>query len=386
MKIVFISNYYNHHQSEISKALFSLTEGNFHFIETEPMLEERRSLGYGDWQIPDYVIKNYEDEALCKRCKELIDSADVVLFGHAPYELIKDRLDKNKLVFVCSERLYKKSYEYYKMPVRTVRLFKKYTRYKNLYLLAASAYTAADYSKTLTFLNKAYKWGYFPEVKTVENTDSLIDAKVPSSILWVARFIDWKHPEVPLAIAKKLKADGYSFTINMIGNGEMSDEIAEKIKADGLSDCVHMLGSMKPTEVREHMEKSELFLFTSDRGEGWGAVLNESMNSACAVVASHAIGSVPFLINDGENGFIYRDGDIDDLYKKVKCLLDNREERVKMAKKAYLTMIGEWNAENAARKLLTLANAILNKEKDRYPFKDGVLSKSEILGNKWYKK
>ena len=49
------------------------------------------------------------------------------------------------------------------------------------------------------------------------------------------------------------------------------------------------------------MEKSEIFLFTSDKGEGWGAVLNESMNSACAVVASHAIGSVPFLLKDGEN-------------------------------------------------------------------------------------
>lgn len=51
---------------------------------------------------------------------------------------------------------------------------------------------------------------------------------------------------------------------------------------------------MKASEVRSYMEKADIYLFTSDFNEGWGAVLNESMNSGCAVVASHAIGSVPF--------------------------------------------------------------------------------------------
>ena len=34
------------------------------------------------------------------------------------------------------------------------------------------------------------------------------------------------------------------------------------------------------------MEKADIFLFTSDRREGWGAVANEAMNSACALVVS----------------------------------------------------------------------------------------------------
>ena len=100
------------------------------------------------------------------------------------------------------------------------------------------------------------------------------------------------------------------------------------------------------------MEESEIFLFTSDRNEGWGAVLNESMNSACAVVANCAIGSVPFLLNNGDNGYIYKDGDVDDLYNKVKSLLDNADERKCIAKNAYATMVDEWNAENAAQSAL----------------------------------
>ena len=41
LKIVFISNYFNHHQKYLSEELNSLTKGNYYFIETEPMESER---------------------------------------------------------------------------------------------------------------------------------------------------------------------------------------------------------------------------------------------------------------------------------------------------------------------------------------------------------
>ena len=133
------------------------------------------------------------------------------------------------------------------------------------------------------------------------------------------------------------------------------------------------------------MEKSEIFIFTSDRNEGWGAVLNESMNSACAVVANSAIGSVPFLMQDGENGYMYKDGDIDDLFEKVKKLLDNADERKRIAKNAYKTMADEWNAENAAKKFVALCEKMLDGEYRPFPYERGVCSKAEILKDNWYK-
>ena len=251
-------------------------------------------------------------------------------------------------------------------------------------MLCASAYTASDFAKSLTFINKAFKWGYFPETRRYDDIGGLIEAKKPGSLLWAGRFLDWKHPEAPVEIARRLKNDGYSFTLDLIGSGVFEDKIKQMIVDYDLSDCVRMLGSMTPGEVRDHMEKSEIFLFTSDRHEGWGAVLNESMNSCCAVVASHAIGSVPFLVKDKENGFIYKDGNIDDLYEKVKYLLDNPPARHEMSKKAYLTIADEWNAENAAKKFIELAKNILNG--DSCPVsEDGICSKAEILKDNWYK-
>ena len=147
-----------------------------------------------------------------------------------------------------------------------------------------------------------------------------------------------------------------------------------------------MLGAMKPEKVREYMERSEIFLFTSDRNEGWGAVLNEAMNSACAVVASHAIGSVPFLIENGKNGYIYKSEDLDSLYTTVKWMLEHHDERKTISENAYDTLVNEWNAENASKKFLYLAEKILNGVENPDVYKNGVCSKAEILKNDWYKK
>ena len=165
----------------------------------------------------------------------------------------------------------------------------------------------------------------------------------------------------------------------------MEKKISEMIKTKGLEDCVFMLGALKPDEVRLHMEKSQIFLFTSDFNEGWGAVLNESMNSGCAVVASHAIGSVPYLIEDGKNGLIYKNGDLDDLYEKVKYLLDKAEIGEEIGKNAYETLINTWNAEVAAERFLNLAEKLSKGETIDNLYHSGPCSKAKKLKNKWYK-
>ena len=165
--------------------------------------------------------------------------------------------------------------------------------------------------------------------------------------------------------------------MSIIGNGEMNAQLEKMITDNNLSDCVEMLGAMPPEKVREHMERADIFLFTSDFHEGWGAVMNESMNSGCAVVASHAVGSVPFLIQDGVNGIVYKNGNQRDLNRAVKELLDNPEKRRKMGCAAYQTMTEQWNGETAARRFLTLCDALKNG--GNTPYDDGPCSKAERL-------
>lgn len=358
MKVVFVSNYYNHHQSAISEEFCKQTGGHYYFIQTETMSVERKNMGWGQNILPRFVIESYKDKETYKRCIDLINSADVVIAGSAPEKMIRKRIRSGKLVFRYSERIYKNKKKLLQLPLRYIKYHFDNYPYKNVYMLCASAYAARDYAITGMFKGKTFKWGYFPAVKKYENIEKLIDDKTPASILWVARLIEWKHPDASIRVAKRLKQEGYKFRLSLIGNGVLEDKIREMIKTEEVEDCVTMLGAMKPEEVRKYMEQSEIFLFTSDFNEGWGAVLNESMNSACAVVASHAIGSVPFLINDGENGFIYKNGDEDDLFNKVKLLLDNPEDCKQISLKAYKTMTEIWNAENAVKNFIELVHCV----------------------------
>lgn len=383
MKIVFLSNYFNHHQQLLCGNLYKKNNVEFRFVSTNVMRQDRRKLGY-ETAKPPFVLHTYLGEAECKSAERWILDSDVVVIGSAPAELLKPRRKTGKLILRYSERPLKKGFSLWKYPFRFIswRIRNRYS--SDIYMLCASAYTMSDYAKFMMYRNRCYRWGYFPETKKYADVDKLLNGKKKSTLLWVGRFLDWKHPDAAVRLAKRLKEDGYQFELNIIGTGEMEVQLKEMITDLNLNDCVHMLGSMKPERVREYMEQSQIYLFTSDRNEGWGAVLNESMNSGCAVVASHAIGSVPFLMKDHENGLVYESGNENQLFCKVKYLLDNPTEQKRMGKNAYQTILLEWNAEVAAERLMQLSQHILAGERSPDLFESGPCSKAKIIKDTWY--
>ena len=365
MKLAFLSNYFNHHQKQFAEEMSKRCE--FTFIETGYMPKERKAFGYQDEARPEYVkhFKNKEE------CEKIIDDADVVVFGSAPDEIVKKLAKEKKPIFKYSERIYKIKPKWYELPLRAIKYSKEN---KNFYLLCASAYTASDYAKTGTFKKKSFKWGYFPECKSYESIDTLISQKQKNSILWCGRIIDWKHPEYAIKLAKRLKDDGYDFQLSIVGDGTRLGELIQLSYTLDVEDKVQLLGSMTPDDVRAKMEQSEIFIATSDRKEGWGAVINEAMNSGCAVVASNEMGAAPYLIKNGENGLLYFNDDENQLYENVKALLDDEKKRVEYSKNAYKAITEEWNGIVAAERIIKLAQDIMDGKDGTKSFDCGICS------------
>lgn len=364
LKICFVSNYINHHQIPFCNAMCTETKGNFVFIQTQPMEEERVQMGWHENARPDYVRCFYEEEAWCK---QHIMECDIVLFGGCDDEsYISERLSSGKPIIRISERLYKTGQWKAVSPRGLLKKYQDHTRYRKapVYLLCAGGYVASDFHIVHAYPQKMFCWGYFPETRHYE-VDKLLDGKGHSEkpyLLWAARFIDWKHPELPLETARYLKQKGYKFRLDIIGGGAMESEIKELLATYQLEDCVQLLGYKSPEEVRGYMEKADIYLFTSDRQEGWGAVANEAMNSGCAVVANHLIGAVPYLIRHGQNGYIYEDGRKEELFALAEKLIQDRDLCRQMGRCAYETITEVWNAENAARNLMLLIARIMGEE------------------------
>lgn len=359
MKLVFVSNYFNHHQLSFCDALYELLEGSFCFLQTQPMEEERVKMG---WQAEERPYVRYAQADDCHAqsadWRSLLLSADVVIFGGCDDETyIQERLAAGKPIFRYNERLYKEGQWKAISPRGLLQKYKDHTRYRKapVYFLCAGAYVPCDYHLIHAYPGKMLRFGYFPETRQYGDGQPF-DRKEPGSILWAARMIDWKHPELVVKTATYLKEhlEGIPFHITMIGGGELEKEMHRMAEELGVNDVITFPGFQGPEEVRAAMERSEIYLVTSDRKEGWGAVVNEAMNSGCAVVADHMIGAAPWLIRQGKNGRMYRDGEEQELFQIVERLLRDPVECRRLGENAQQTIAGEWNARTAAGRLIEL--------------------------------
>lgn len=373
-KVVFVSNYLNHHQIPFCNAMYEQLQGSFVFVQVEPISEERLEMGWKKEEAHPYLKCYYEEPELCQN---LIDAAEVVIYGGAEDEkYIAARLDAGKPIIRYSERLYREGQWKAVSPRGLLKKYHDHTRHgkKPVYLICAGAYVPSDFHIIKAYSRKMFCWGYFPETRHFDVAKLLEEKgytvkegtngeKIPY-LLWVARFIDCKRPELPLETAKYLKENGLKFHLEMVGDGVMRPQVEELLHEHQLEEYVTLSGYLTPEEVRERMERSDIFLFTSDRGEGWGAVVNESMNSGCAVVAGHMAGSVPYLIQHGYNGYVYEDGNHRMLFETVESLVKDPVLCKQLGRNAYHTITEVWNAENGVKNLLNLIeNVVLKGEK-----------------------
>ncbi|MCM1568137.1 MAG: glycosyltransferase family 4 protein [Roseburia sp.] len=370
LKICFISNYINHHQIPFCDAMAEQTEGNFFFIQTREMEEERLAMGWQADHSPAYVHRFYEEPDWCR---EKIAQADVALFGGCEDEsYIVERLRQQKPVIRVDERMYKEGQWKAVSPKGLIKKYHDHTRYRRapVYFLCAGAYVADDLRIIQAYPGKKFCWGYFPPLKTYE-PDRLMEAKRHKTphILWAGRFIDWKHPFLALEAARYLKEKGIAFELQMIGGGVLEREIRDFISRHGLEQEVRLLGYQEPDRVREYMEQANIFLMTSDRREGWGAVANEAMNSGCALVADVMTGAAPYLIRHGENGYVYKSGNKRKFFSILEELVKDCERCERLGRNAYETILQTWNAKQAAAGLRKLTEDVVLQNKSVYPAK-----------------
>lgn len=361
--ICFVSTYLNHHNKPICDALSVLTDGPFWYVATSNISEMRKNMGF--MQMHANYLLDYANSSNPKEIQVVIDEADVVIAGASePLRLLRNRIKNGKLTFRVSERLFKTRSRYLKAPFHWYRCWQT----RGAYLLCSSAATARDYNLLGFYKGKCYKWGYFTEVKTIDPVAMWKQKKTCEwkhagvSILWVGRLIRLKHPESAVFALHEIKKAGFRFVFNIIGDGEVAPKLKQLIRNLEMEDCIHLLGAKSTTEVRQYMENSEIFLFTSDRQEGWGAVLNESMSCACAVVANSEIGAVPFLIKDGINGMVYKKGSIASLIDCLTTLMKSESHRQQIGIAAYNSISKNWTPRKAAENLLTLIES-LNSQK-----------------------
>lgn len=147
----------------------------------------------------------------------------------------------------------------------------------------------------------------------------------------LTRLVKRKNIGNILKALNKLKNDGIQFKYYIGGSGQEYDNLKALIGNLGLNNEVILLGHIGEEEKNKYFQKANYFLLPSifdekdGSMEGYGIVFIEA-NAYGIPVLSGNTGGMPEAVIDKTTG-IHCNGTVEDIYKKLKILMDTRFDK-----------------------------------------------------------
>ncbi len=152
------------------------------------------------------------------------------------------------------------------------------------------------------------------------------------NFVYVGEMIERKYPEKVLDALCKAYPDG-QFQLTYVGEGHQLTVIREKMELDNLERQVIIKGRIPRDQIVSEYDNADCMVMIS-RGEAYGLVYLEAMARGCITIASRNEGFDGVIV-DGENGFLCKAGDADELSSIIKRINNmTSEERQAISEKA----------------------------------------------------
>lgn len=168
-----------------------------------------------------------------------------------------------------------------------------------------------------------------PKVIFLPNFPSLSKGEIPETelkgdfgrrIVCLANLRPQKNHFFLLEVAEKLKAVHPEWTFHLVGK-DFEDEYSHYLKSEivgrNLKDSVFVYGAKN--DVQHIIRQADICVLTS-MSEGLPIALLEYGINAKPVVST-AVGDIPKIIENGQNGFIVHKDDVDGFYKALLSLI-----------------------------------------------------------------
>jgi glycosyltransferase involved in cell wall biosynthesis len=147
----------------------------------------------------------------------------------------------------------------------------------------------------------------------------------------VGRLTDQKGFDLLLEAFAKIEQSFPAWRLVIWGEGEDRAKLEEKRRALGLDDRVFLPGiTQRPVQW---VETADVFVLSS-RYEGWGIVLLEAMAAALPVVSFDCEWGPRAMVNDGVDGMLVPNGDVDGLASALKTVLGDADLRKRLGARA----------------------------------------------------
>ncbi len=285
--------------------------------------------------------------------RDWLENSDIVYSGIRDIALFVRRQSKGLQTFYVSERWFRPmllgrfllpgwlriiSPCYLAMLVRFVRWQRSDS---NARCFAIGPDAAKDFQRIGIPANKIIPWGYYVDQNMpIDARQRPLERKTEKRILWVGRMVALKRVDtiinaLRLLVEKKIQS-AFTYTLTLVGDGPERNRL-KQLSSDL---PVRFLPFQPIEDVRDIMRSHDIFVFSSNGLEGWGAVVNEALTEGLVVLGSAAPGACLSLLPHDR---LFKVGDARGLAKllSVEWTIDGLGE--------------QWTPKGAAKMLLQLA-------------------------------
>lgn len=386
MKIVFCTNIWNHHQGPVCTELAKLLGDDFMLLLHQPLDHrysiDRIKLGWN--LIPPNVPwivgppKSCADIDYSGYIRYAMDADVLILDSMVPFvdnKMLKLRHSQGKINMRMGERIYRggRPWWYLFSPKKWIGRLISHFRFESpcVHFLTMGHWCVNDLRYLHACKGRTWRWGYLTPV-------SASCAEKPKRdqicIGWCGRMLFLKQVDLILkayaSMPEPLKAKS---CIRLVGNGEAEASLRHLATDLGIVDSVRFDPMMSQVDAKKFLEGLDIFVFSSNAQEGWGATLLEAMDKGCAVIANTAAGATLEVVEDGVNGFVFTDGDVGGLSAKMAWLIENDKVRHNIGQNAWET-IQSWSPRVGAERLVKLVHGLYAANMSEN-YKSGLCSK-----------
>ena len=151
-------------------------------------------------------------------------------------------------------------------------------------------------------------------------------------ILYVGRLINQKGIFDLLKAFQLVSGELADSGLVLVGSGKDENHYRDFCKTNNLKN-VFFAGFMHQEALVQYYAVADVFVLPT-HSDPWGLVLNEAMACGLAVVSSDVAGAALDLIRNGENGYIFKKGDIHGLAVYLKNILSDEYKLAEMGRKS----------------------------------------------------
>lgn len=178
------------------------------------------------------------------------------------------------------------------------------------------------------------------------------------SVLYLGRIKKYKSVQHLINAFSIVRKTLPNALLTVVGDGDFLPALKEQTEKLNLSDAVTFTGYVSSEEKVERMRRSHVAVLPSIR-EGWGLTNIEANSVGTTVIAANSPG-LRDSVKDGETGFLYEYGNINQLADKLLTILTDQPFRTKL-EQGGLAWAEKFNWDSAAEKFDNLITEVVKK-------------------------